>query len=175
MGILKDWKEDTDGYTLRYKVMSFLSSKNWIKLHKWRKQRADRGWSDRDTWGAGEHIMEMMSGMLRYLDREQNPIDWDAYFKTNYAKPNGYTSLTEVANDLDQYIEFCKTTWTDYLDIEMPGHEIVDGEYKSLATPAEYKKIRAAIKKFNVEEKKSAAKATKAIKFVADNHRGLWW
>ena len=175
MGIVKDWVEDNGGTVLRYRVLDFFRPKVWLRLHKWRKQRADRGWSDRDTWGAGEHLMQITSEMLRYLDREQNPIDWDAYFKTNYAKPNGYTSLSEVADDLDQYIEFSKKIWTDYLDIELPGHEIVDGEYKSLATPAENKKIRAAIKKFNAEENKSAAKATKAMKFVADNHRSLWW
>ena len=64
MGILKDWQEDTDGYVFTAKVTYFFSPKVWLRLHKWRKQRADRGWSDRDTWGAGEHIAQMTAEML---------------------------------------------------------------------------------------------------------------
>lgn len=166
----------SDGYRFRYGLLELLKPSNWLEQRKYRIQRLQRGWADRDTWGGGEYILGVTSGILRKLDDEKNPIDWDQYFETNFQKINGYKNLTEVADDIDQFLAFIETDWADSLGFELPpGHVDDDGFWRSGTTPQQDKKIRAAIKKHSVAGKKSAAKATKAMKFVADNHLSLWW
>ena len=104
MSIFKDWRDETDGTVFTYKVRSFLNLKIWYKLSKWRRQRADRGWSDRDTWGAGEHIAKMTAEMLQYLN-DNTYVDWPEWFDLNVKEKNGYKNLQAVIDDINQYLE----------------------------------------------------------------------
>ena len=100
MSIFKDWQDDTKGCTASYKVRSFFNIKLWLNLAKWRRQRADRGWSDRDTWGAGEHIAEMTAQMLQHLN-DNTYVDWPEWFKLNVQEKDGYKSLQAVIDDIN--------------------------------------------------------------------------
>lgn len=151
MGILKDWKEDNGGLILRYKVTHFLSPRRWFKIVKYRRDRANNGWSSRDTWNGGEYIMEVTAGILRYLEREQNPIDWDAYFKMNYEDNEGYKRLSEVAQDLENYLDFSAMQYSD------PLYGQLDSETRWAIEYQLYENSR------------------EAMQFVAKNIGGLWW
>lgn len=117
MGILKDWIEDNKDYTLRAKVGYFFSPKVWLQLHRWRKQRLERGWSDRDAWGAGDHIARMTAEMLQHL-QDKGYTDWPEWFKLNVQEEGrgAYNDLQTVINDINNYLDFSETCWSDGLD-----------------------------------------------------------
>lgn len=185
--VVKQVWEDSEGMVPRARIRELLTPRYHRNFRKWNKQRIQRGWSDRDTWGAGEHILEMTAGMLRFLDREQNPIDWDEYFKANYKQVNGYESLSEVASDIEQYLEFELTSWAD--DLELASDEIKDifkkrqdGNYEFDAKWVNKKgrvqtekQITARINKWHKAEQRSYKKCQKAMTFVVANLAGLWW
>lgn len=147
------------GYTLRYQILYWLSPRNLIREWKHSKQRKKRGWSEVDTWGGGEHIMEVTAGILRELDKEQNPIDWDQYFEANYKaiKKYEYGKLSEVANDLEAWLEF-----------EKNGLENYDLNFSEEEKDKFFKEHRE-------EEQKLYKAAQNAMHFVAENIGGLWW
>lgn len=188
MGLLKDWTDDHNGYTLRSKLKYFFSPKVWLQLHKWRKQRADRGWSDRDTWGAGDHIAQITADMLQHLN-DYAYTDWPEWFKLN-VKEDGkgaYKNLKSVIDDINAYLEFEKTTWADGLTTRRDSIEEVfekreDGHYtykgpiwvddkgKDLTDAA----VMQRIKKWRNEEIKLYKKATKAMGFFARHFSSFW-
>lgn len=188
MSIFKDWREDTGGYVLRYRIKEFVNPREWLRLRKWRKQRANRGWSDRDTWGAGDHIAQMTAEMLQRLN-DHSYIDWPQWFKLNVEEEgrDSYTNLQSVIDDINNYIEFTKTSWADDLEpVRDSSDEMVekrdDGcyEYKSPmwvdknGKKLTEKQLTARIKKHGREYTKLYKKATKAMSFFARNFSSFW-
>ena len=48
--------------------MSFIRAiKEWRQEHKYRRQRAKRGWSVKDTWNIDYWFLEVMPEILEYL------------------------------------------------------------------------------------------------------------
>lgn len=177
MGIIKDWNDENGSYVLHYKVLRFLSPNSWMMVYKWRKQRADRGWSDKDTWAAGEYILQISSAMLRELGKEKNPVDWASYFKDNQIKHYGYSNFNEAADDIDAYLNFsANSSWTDYIDFKLPGGHInQDGSWESGMDKRQQFKAKKAMEKHNREFNHLHEKASKAMRLVASNHGALWW
>lgn len=180
MSILRDWKEDNTGVVFGRKVLYFFSPKVWYGLHKSRTQRADRGWSDRDTWGAGEYIAQVTADMLQHLN-DNTYVDWPEWFKLNVQEKgkSAYTDLQQVIDDINVYLEFSKTTWADGLDIEVYNSDKLFEKRKngarklsdSIWVDATTRKrlterqIDARINMHHRVGKKLYADATKAMKF----------
>ena len=142
----------TGGRRFPYNLIELLKPGNWIAEFKYDKQRAKRGWSDRDVWGGGEYIMEVSAGILRCLDGEKGHTDWDGYFAAGFGENYGYTSLGEVAQDLENYLDFEMLSFTDPIYSQLKG----DNE------------TRWAIENQLYENAKDA------MHFVAENIGGLW-
>lgn len=142
-----------------------------------RYQRAERGWSDRDTWDTGGYLLEVTSGMLKELAGEKSYLKWDDYFSTNF-KSKVYGDFDEVIKDIDDYIAFDELAWADSLGFKMvhgiKEREDGHGQLISLNTPEEELLIRKAIKDSHAEWKRRYAKMRQAMIFVADNIPGLW-
>ncbi len=187
MSLLKDWREDTAGYRFRTRVVHFIDPREWLQLHKWRKQRADRGWSDRDTWGAGDHIARMTAEMLQHLN-DHSYCDWPQWFKLNVEEKgrSTYGSLQAVVDDITKYLDSTETSWADGLDTrrdavneiftkrsdemyEYIGPDWYDGEKK--LTKAD---ISHRINKWADENNKKYKKAQKAMSFFARNFSSFW-
>lgn len=187
MSILKDWREDNDGYILRRKLVYVFSPKVWFRLHKWRKQRADRGWSDRDTWDAGDHIAKMTAEMLQHLE-DHSYCDWPEWFKLN-VKEDGkgaYKSIAQVIKDITQFLDFTETSWADGLDTKRDAIDEIfekreDGNYeykgpdwyegdKKLSEAA----IKNRINKWQKEWNKKYKQANKAMSFFARHFTSFW-
>lgn len=188
MGLIKDWAEDTEGYRFSYRVRSLFDLSLWLRLHKWRKQRANRGWSDSDAWGAGDHIAQVTAEMLQYL-QDHSYCDWPEWFKLNVQEEgkNAYTNLQEVIDDINAYLEFEKTSWSDGLDTKRDKLDEVfkkseDGELYEYVGPDWYegeKKLTEAaignrIRKWRNEEIKLYKKAQKAMVFFGRHFSGFW-
>lgn len=137
------------GRRLQYGLRELMKPKNWQYEFKWRNQRIKRGWSSRDAWSGGEHIMEVTVGILREL--ETTFIDWDAYFEMNYQDNLGYKSLSEVADDIDNWIY-----WQE--------HSYEDEIYKKYDIDT---RIQIEIQLYS--------QAQDGMSFVARNIGGLWW
>lgn len=157
-----------------------MNPRELLSRIKWSRQRKARGWSDKDTWGGGEYILEVTSGILKKLGDKNSHIDWDAYFKTNYPNNLGYKNLYEVAKDIDNYLAFDEYAWGDTLGFEIkhgskasedhPGYT----ELVNLNSPEENRQISQAIDASHKEWKKRYRKARKAMNFVATNFYSLW-
>lgn len=139
--------KESSSYRFPYNIKEFLSPRAWLGLIKHKRQRVRQGWSGRDTWGGGEHIMEITGGILRFIE-EQGVVDWDHYFEANYEDNYGYSSLSEVADDLENYLYFQEHLFED---------EEIDSD------------TRWAIEYQLYEQAKNA------MHFVAANIGGLWW
>jgi hypothetical protein len=150
MGYLKDFYQFNLTIRKRYWLKELLTPRNYVYVIRFRKQRANRGYASRDAWGGGEYIAEVAAGILYILGDEKNIVDWDEYFKNNYDENWGYTSLTEVADDLQLYVEWEIIQWDD--------------EYNSLRNEDRWDMD------YQVYEQ-----AKNAMHFVADNIGGLWW
>jgi hypothetical protein len=165
-------------YKIPYNVREKLSPRQWLRELRWSRQRVSRGWSDRDTWGGGEYILEVVSGILKKLGDVKSHIDWDEYFKTNYPNNQGYKSLQEVAKDLDKYLAFDEYAWADNLGFEIKHStkELSNGgaEWINENTPEEERQIKKAIQASHKEWDRRYKKAKKAMTFVAINFPGLW-
>lgn len=187
MGLIKDWAEDTEGYRFSYRVRSLFDLSLWLRLHKWRKQRANRGWSDRDTWGAGDHIAQMTAEMLQHLN-DKTYVDWPEWFNLNVKEKGrgAYKNLQEVIDDINAYLDHEKTSWSDGLDTKRDSvDEIVkkreDGNYQWVG-PDWYdgdKKLTEAqvtqrIHKWSKQNNLKYKKAQKAMGFFARHFSGFW-
>lgn len=188
MGLVRDWTEDTEGYRFSYRVRCFFNPTIWLRLHKWRMQRANRGWSDRDTWGAGDHIAQMTAEMLQHLN-DHSYCDWPEWFKLNVKEggKGAYQNLQTVIDDINTYLEFEKTSWADGLDTrndrvdqifkksenenlyEWVGPDWYDGD-KKLSEAA----IKNRINKWTKEYDKKYKKAQQAMGFFARHFSGFW-
>lgn len=104
MSLLKDFWSLNMRVRKRYWLREFFNPANWARQIKWRHQRAERGWSDKDTWGGGEYIAEVSAGILNSLQSDKGHVDWEEYFRWNYPENFGYTSLNEVAQDINNYL-----------------------------------------------------------------------
>lgn len=153
MGLFRDFKNYNLYSNKKSWPKEIFNPANWRRAIQWRHQRAERGWSDRDTWGGGEHIASVAHGILIYLDNVQNVLDWDEYFKVNYDVSYGYTSLREVAQDIDNYL-----AWE-----ELSFSEPILSQFK------DDNETRWAIENQLYENYKDA------MHFVAENIGGLWW
>lgn len=180
MGILKDWKNDTDGYVFSAKVKYFFSPKTWLRLHRWRKQRADRGWSDRDLWGAGEHIAVMTADILEELSKGHT--DWDCWFK-NLKRKEPYENLEDVIADIRNYLDYeTNTHWNDGLTLECPIFGKKDGKIKlnnnwvdqKTGKTLTEKQITNRIMKHANEGNRLYKKSARAMEFFGRNFAGFW-
>jgi len=190
MSIFKDWQEDTKEYRFTYKLRNLFSPALWLKLHKWRKQRADRGWSDRDTWAAGDYIARMTADILQHLN-DNTHVDWPDWFKYNCQEKgkDAYKDLQSVIDDIIGYLDFEKNeSWSKGLDIASDDvadlfDKATDGSY-SLAPdrwvdevtrkPVTQQQITSRIKKYRDKEIKQYKKAQKAMQFFGRNFTGFW-
>lgn len=187
VGLLKDWKYETDGYAFQARVTYFFSPHKWLRLHRYRKQRADRGWSDRDTWGAGEHIVQMTAEMLQHLN-DNTYVDWPEWFKLNVKEDgkNAYKNLQEVIDDITEFLSFNQTSWADGLDTrrdsideifkkrddkmyEWVGPDWYDGEKKLSEAD-----IKNRINKYYKEWHRKYNKARKAMQFFSRHFASFW-
>ena len=187
MSLLKDFREDVSGYKIFYQLRSAVDVRLWLRLHKYRKQRANRGWSDRDAWGAGEHIAKVTAEMLQHLN-DYSYCDWPEWFKNN-TDNLGYKNLQSVIDDINNYLEFQYTGWTDGLDVasydvdDWIEKEPVNGlhVWKSAGwinietgKKLTEKQVTARISKHHKQEQKLYAKATKAMEFFGRNFASFW-
>jgi len=183
VGLLKDWIDDNEGYVLTAKVKYFFSPKVWLRLHRWRKQRADRGWSDRDTWGAGEHIARMTAEMLQYLN-DETYTDWPQWFELNVKEEGkgAYKDLQTVIDDINAYLDYTETSWADGLYPESVKIETKpDGEWippKWIEEETGQKITEAAVtNRINRHAKlgnKLYRKANKAMGFFGRHFASFW-
>lgn len=184
MGLIKDWVEDTEGYRFSYRVRSLFDLSLWLRLRKWRKQRANRGWSDRDTWNAGDHIALMTVEMLQKLI-DNKYTDWPEWFKLNVQEEGkgAYKDLQSVIDDIKAYLDFEWTSWGDglYADTSWIKHEDGSSELgKQLWYDEKTNKLQteAAIKhrmnKWHKEYTKKYKKAQKAMGFFARHFSHFW-
>lgn len=180
MSIFKDWAEWNDGYDIRRKVRNIFNMNDWRQLHKWRKQRADRGWSDRDTWGAGDHIAKMTAEMLQHL---QNNVykDWPEWFKFNVAEEGrgAYTNLQEVIDDINNYLEFDIKSWADGLtpkqkEISDKGKFTCNWYDESTGKKLTEAAVSNRINRYSKENMRLYKKANKAMGFFG-RHFGNFW
>lgn len=140
------------GMRFPYYMREILNPANWWREYKYDRQRKKRGWSDKDTWGGGEYIAGVTEGILRFLDRKQNPIDWEFYFRANYKEIEkyGYTSLTEIADDIELYL------WWEV-------HQY-DDEYDNISHEDKW-----AI------DMQLYSQLQNAMHFIAENIGMIWW
>ena len=187
MGLLKDWKEDHSGYRFQTQVAHFFDPRVWLRLQKWRTQRANRGWSDRDTWGAGDQIARMSAEMLQPLN-DNTYVDWELWFEYNVKEKGkgSYENLQAVIDDITAYLDCEQTSWADGLDTrrddideifkkrsdsmyEYVGPDWYDGEKKLSQAD-----IKNRINKWSKDTVKKYKKAQKAMQFFGRNFSGFW-
>jgi hypothetical protein len=187
MSILRDFNYTFGGYRYPHQIKEYLDLGNWRRVHKWRKQRLNRGWSDRDTWGAGEHIAQMTAEMLKHLN-ENTYVDWPEWFKLNVKEKGhgSYTSLEQVIKDITEFLDFNETSWADGLDTKRDSVDEIfekrqDGNYeykgpdwyekgKKLSDAAVKHRINKWQKEWNLKYKK----ATKAMQFFGRHFASFW-
>jgi hypothetical protein len=153
MSLLKDFREQNLSIRKLYWPRELVNPANWGRAVKWRNQRTERGWSDRDTWGGGEHIASVSAGILRELGKEKNIVDWDWYFRNNAWETLGYKNLNEVAQDIENWL-----AWEE-MSFDEPIYEWLDKDNDT----------RWAIEHQLYEDYRQA------MVFVAKNIGGLWW
>lgn len=179
MSLIKDVLEDSKDYRLRTRLLARVNPKEYKRHHKWRKQRMDRGWSDRDTWGAGDHIAKMVAEMLQHLN-DNTYTDWPEWFKLNVKEEGkgAYKNLQQVIDDINAYLVHSETTWGDDLTTDS---SIVDSEghlnikwYDKKGKKLSEQQVTARIKKWAEEDNNLYKKATKAMQFFGRHFAGFW-
>lgn len=175
MGILKDHLNETQGYRAQARLISFADPREWVRLHKYRKQRANRGWSDRDTWNMGDHVANLVVEMLEHL-RDNGVTDWNAWFEYNIDEKGkgAYKNLDQVISDIKNYLEHEKTSWTDGITMlssgELTGSWVDEKTGKKQTSAA----IKHRINKWHKENNKLYKKATKAMGFFGRHFAQFW-
>lgn len=172
MSIYKDWLKGVSGTTLSYKVKSFFDIKWWLKLHKFRKQRADRGWSDRDAWDGGNFIVEITASILQELNKECT----DEWVKLNIKRSNSYhnyKNLQLVIDDIRNFISFDNTSWAEGL---VKGTDDNFAYFKKDTDKKLTKKqINLYIERYRKKHKKLHEKAIRAMVFFSNNFSKFWY
>ena len=142
-----------EGRRFPYNFQELLKPRRWRNEFRYRNQRINRGWSDQDAWGGGEHIASVSAGILRELGDEKNIVDWDWYFRNNNWETFGYNDLNEVAQDLENWLDWEEMSYSD------PVYQLVADDFDT----------RMAIEIQLYDDYKNA------MKFVAENIGALWW
>ena len=174
MSLLQDVYNETKYQSFRSRITQRLSPSLWIRLHKYRVQRANRGWSDRDMWGMGDHLARVTADMLK--DLKEGMTSWPEWFKYNVGEEGkgAYTDLQQVIDDIEGYLDWSETSWTDDLDYA----EGNTGKY-SISWSKKGKKITEAeithrINKHTKEGAQKYKKARKAMGFFGRNFGSFW-
>lgn len=176
-------------YLIPYEVREKLNPRQWLREFKWARQRVSRGWSDRDTWGAGDHIAKITAEMLQHLN-DYTYIDWPEWFKLNVEEDGkgSYKKLQDVVDDINNYLVFSETSWADGLTStgslkDMFGEPDKDGnrQYKGShwvnddtgkrITEAE---VSRRIKVWHNKQTKLYDKAQKAMMFFGRHFTQFW-
>ena len=175
MGLVKDWIDDHRGYTLLAKIEYFFYPKVWFRLAKYRKQRANRGWSDADGWDIGRSLTFVLADVLRKL-HEDGVSDYKAMFQhkdMGFTNGEKYKSLLEVANDLEAYFKYDEDhSWADGLE-----H---DGTVKSRWVDKDTglaltdRAITKRMKQHDLKLQEEYKKTKKAWHFFAENVASFW-
>lgn len=183
MSIFKDWYEDNKNYLIKRRLLYLVSPEVWLRLHRWRKQRANRGWSDRDVWNAGDHIAKITAEMLQDLN-DHSYCDWPEWFKLNVKEEGkgAYKNLQQVINDINNYLEFAETTWGEDLTSYTPDspHDSLEQNimdtiwYDKKGKKVSEQRIKILINKHADKEMKLYKKATKAMQFFGRHFTGFW-
>ena len=174
MSLLKDWKEDNEGYRVQTRVAHFFDPREWLRLQKYRTQRADRGWSDRDMWGMGEHLAEITAEMLAELDKGHT--DWPMWFDLNVREEGkgAYKSLQSVIDDINNYLNHEKTSWSDDLTCKQgKTGEFHMGWYKDGKKISEAE-LKNRINKWAKENNRLYKKSAKAMQFFGRHYAQFW-
>lgn len=166
MSIFKDWRDEVRGSTLTYKLTALVSLKVWRRLHRNRKQRADRGWSEADTWEAGDYVLEVTLGLIKYMYYE---TDKDWRFWSERLEKDGYVDIKHVIHDLSNYLDHQKSHWTDTLSASKDGW--VDAETGERIT---HEELNRRMNDWHEKGDVLAKKATKAMTFFANNFQSFW-
>lgn len=172
MGIIKDWKDNNKYYWWPYKIMYLLSLRQWFKLYKWRRQRADRGWSDKDFWNAGEYVAEVTASILEELG-SNGVTDWNSTFKT-HTDDFPYEDIEEMVVAIRNYLTFeSESSWTDGLEhtgsLDCPGW--IDTETGGRLTD---KQISERMINHYKKQAELYEKACKAMSTFG-SHFGIFW
>lgn len=140
-------------------------------------QRVTRGWSDRDTWGAGEHVLRVTAEMLQRLN-DSTYADYDGWFKLNVQEKemSAYKDLQSVIDDMNNYLDFTKTNWSDGLTpIDTGGGDFmatwVDETTQVPLTEAE---VRSRIDAWSKQELDLYQKASGAMQFFSRHFQSFW-
>jgi len=186
---LKELAEEIEGMSLRYKVQTLLRPKTWSRIHKFRRQRISRGYSDKDMWHSGDHLTTLISESLKWHET-QGMSDFQEMFKmwvedgTNF----GYKNLKQVYTDIDNYLAFDRGDWSTGLAGQIVNLEdayISDGETDTSRITVEWrdektgkKLTEARVKKLMDEHhekvEKLHDKSVNALTFWAHHARQFW-
>ncbi len=176
MGLLKDFAGQHLTVRKSRYPHAILNPLNWHETAKYRRQRANRGWADRDAWNMGEHVAGVVVEMLELL-QNKGVTDWDAWFEYNIDEKGkgAYKNLQEVIDDIKNYLEHEKTSWADDLRVEgdfLSDEKIMwfDEKGKLQTDPA----IKHRMNKWHKENTRLYKKATKAMAFFGRHFAQFW-
>lgn len=175
MSIFKDWRVYTTGESLEMRSKHALDPRVWLRLQKWRTQRADRGWSDNDLWGAGDHIAKMTARMLQELN-DTTYTDWPEWFKLNVQEQEGYKDLQTVIDDINDYLDIIEITWAEGLQCRGDGKAVdfnvswFDESGKKLSE----KEIKRRMAIYEMNYRNAYEAASKAMQFFARHFASFW-
>ena len=101
MNTLKEFNNDTKGYSLKYKIYEFY----WALRYAW--QRAWRGYDDRDVFNCDYRFLERMLLILRDF-KKYNVADWTYLAKDTPLKTD------EILDRMIYLLENCSPeAWAD--------------------------------------------------------------
>lgn len=152
MSIFKDLYEETRGFRLTYKIKTIINPREWILLYRWRKQRADRGWSDRDWWSMDYFLKDIIPPMLR-----------------KYAKEGGGIPTSLDKSYTDKQFQAAIDKWHKDL---LKAADDIEAYYKHEELP--FPKSRAARDKYFANSRVAEKRTKDGMKFVANNFLSLW-
>lgn len=127
--------------------------------------------------------------MLQHL-LENSYIDWEIWFEERNKKElYSYTNLQSAIDDINDYLDFIKTDWSEGLDVtdidatlkkvektEDGFYQFFDISWTDRATGKILtdKEITKLIKKYHDKETKFYKEATRAMKFFGSNFASFW-
>lgn len=188
MNIFQSWYREVEDYRLRHKIEEFFNIRCWARVHKHRKQRIARGFSDQDMWDGGSYVMQVISDTLKWYDQGEM-VDWSSNFRrwkvegTNY----GYSSLKQMYKDIDRYLAHEKTSWSTGLStIDLPvdtteiandtGEIVFNVRWLNVRTGRVLKEdqITRRIKRYHEKAEKLKLNAVNAVKCWATHADSFW-
>ena len=140
----------TQGMRFPYYIFYWMNPKYLYREIKYIIQRCKRGWSDKDTWAGGEHIAEISAGILRYLQQDQEIVDFNEYFELNFKVNKDYKDFNAVADDLMSVIDFERSD-------------------------AKFEDFNGKVDEYSAHLNELYEKQRKAMVFVAKNLNKFWW